>query len=58
MLEQETAETPDRADDVHRTPQASDKTDDNDNGVIELESLCMNCHGDVRNCDNPTVYQL
>jgi hypothetical protein len=35
--------------------QALNEDSDNDNGVTEIESLCMNCHDDVRVTDNPIV---
>jgi hypothetical protein len=31
------------------------EVDENDNGVTEIESLCMNCHDDVRTTDSPVL---
>jgi hypothetical protein len=33
---------------VHGAGQGSQESDEEDNGVTEIESLCMNCHDNVR----------
>lgn len=57
MPEQEVVEN-DKVDDADRSVQASDEVGEGDNGVTEIESLCMSCYGDVRNRNSTIVVQI
>jgi hypothetical protein len=43
------------SDDANGPVSTSAEVDENDNGVTEIESLCMNCHDDVRTTDSPVL---
>jgi hypothetical protein len=58
MPEQEISEDSKPFDGVDTAVQALNGDDDDDNGVTEIESLCMNCHDDVRITDTPVVVQF
>ena len=49
-LNQIVAESQKPVHDSNGGPQALEDSDQDDNGVTEIESLCMNCHDDVSEC--------
>jgi hypothetical protein len=58
MPEQEVSEDSRPYDSMDTAVQALNGDGDDDNGVTEIESLCMNCHDDVRITDIPVVVQF
>lgn len=62
MAEQKPHESPKGEPEVNSAAQTVDGAEEDDNGVTEIESLCMNCHDDVgaglRHDSNPGLIEI